>query len=227
MSGVLSSSPAEVKNRYAANESDQVSLREAVSALENLDSPSQLFLKDVMSSVSDIGVASARVRMQDSARGAMSFPYLSFLPVPAADIMKNMRKKDIISILEQLNAAPQNNLKKADLISWAVKFAPGLADKLPEEYDVSCLPCFRSVVKKTYIYLRRKYDWAGYYDENMEYHHFPFGAVPDDWNIHVQPSGEVQCGFQCGYRFPVDEITELLTLHGHNRCLNVFNERWE
>lgn len=223
MSGDLSICPTEAENRYAANETGQVSLREAVSELENLDEPSQLFLKNALSPISDIGSAPVRMRIPEEARRAVSFPYLSFSPVSASDIMDAMRKKDITAILDRLNIHPDGNLKKSDLIPWCIQNIPTLSDELPEEYYIACLPCFRRVIKKILIYLRRKFDWNGYYDGNMEYKRYPFGAVPDDMNFCVMPDGSVQTGSPCGYRFPVDEITELLTLHGYNRCLNGFD----
>lgn len=229
MPGDFSSNPIEAVNRYEANESDQVSLRDAVSELENLDEPSQLFLKDVLLRISDIGAAPVRARLPEAVPGAMLFPYLSFSAVPAAEIMDAMRKKDITAILDRLNIHPDDNLKKADLIPWCVQNIPTLADELPKEFVIACLPCFRSVIKKVHTYLRRKYDWS--YDSGVsvdggvEHYYnirFPFGAKPDDLNIHVSSDGTVQASPQCGYRFPVDEITELLTLHGHNRCINGF-----
>lgn len=222
MSADLSSSPTEAENRYAANESDQVSLREAVSALENLDEPAQLFLMKVFPPIGNIETASVRVQPPEEAHNILLFPYLSFSPVPVADIMDSMRKKDITAILDRLNIHPESNLKKADLIPWCVQNIPTLSDELPKEYIIACLPSFRKAIKKVYTYLRRKFDWDGYYTGDMEYVRLPFGAIPDDLNIHVSSDGVIQSGTQCGYRFPVDEITELLTLYGHNRCLNGF-----
>lgn len=234
MSGALSNNPTEAENRYSANESDQVSLRDAVSALENLGEPAQLFLKDVLLRISDIGAAPVRARLPEVARSAMQFPYLSFSPVPASEIMDAMRKKDITAILDRLNIHLDYNLKKADLIPWCVQNIPALADELPKEFVIACLPCFREAIKKVHTYLCRKYEWS--YDrgvsvdggvENYYSIRFPFGARPDDFNIHASPDGIIQSGPQCGYRFPVDEITELLTIYGHNRCLNGFDWRVE
>lgn len=223
MTGTLSSSSTEAENRYAANEVKQVSLREAVAALENLDEPAQLFLKSFLNAICDMGASPVRVRLPETARSALSFPYLSFSAVSSVDVMEAMRKKDITAILDRLNVHPEENLKKSDLIPWCVQNISTLSDELPEEYFVDCLPCFRGAVKKVYTYLRRKFDWDGYFNENMEYVRYPYGAIPDDLNICVSSDGRMQTSVQCGYRFPVDEITELLTLHGYNRFINGFD----
>lgn len=220
MSGALSSNPTEAENRYDANESDQVSLRDAVSALENLDDPSQLFLKKILPLIGNIEIPFVRERIPDAALCVLSFPYLSFSPVPASDIMDGMRKKDITAILDRLNIHPDGNLKKADLIPWCIQNVPLLADELPKEFVIVCLPCFRKSVNKVYTYLRRKFDWNDDYG-------VPFGVILDDFNVYALSDGTIEVGSQCGCRFPSDEITELLTLHGHNRCINGFGKRGE
>lgn len=215
MSGTLSNSPARAENQYNANESDQVSLRDAISELENLDEPAQLFLKNVLSPIGNIETYFIRKRIPDAALRVLSFPYLSFSPVPAADIMDGMRKKDITAILDRLCIHPESNLKKADLIPWCLQNIPMFSDELPKEFNISCLPCFRKSVKKVHTYLLRKFDWDCYYD-------VPYGVVFDDFNVYTLSDGTIQVGPQCGYRFPADEITELLTLYGYNRCINGF-----
>lgn len=81
---------------------------------------------------------------------------------------------------------------------------------------------FRSSRRKAYIYLKRKFDWE-YFTGGK----YPYGSEsgPMELKMSVGENGTVESEWNNDkkYYFPDDEITELLTLYGHNRCLNGFD----
>ncbi len=68
-------------------------------------------------------------------------------------------------------------------------------------------------VKKTYTYLRRKYEYHLEKDENGEMLAIPHGAI---LMLSRSPSGERESHYQ----LPDDDVTELLNQYGANRLLN-------
>lgn len=74
-----------------------------------------------------------------------------------------------------------------------------------------------------HVYLCRKFEWASYYNGNMERVNYPYGAIPDDLSIFISSSGITSNENLDLFHFPDDKITELLTQYGHNRCLGSFD----
>lgn len=153
-----------------------------------------------------------------------SAPFFDITRVEPSDIVPNLRKKDVEAVLDKVNIHPEQKMLKAELAKWCLENVPNLIEYLPERYYIACSPRFQTVIHKIIKYLRRKYEWDSFYNENMEKVRFPYGAKFVDLEIHFEYDNGIPGYYSTGNAgicyFPNDEITELLTLYGHNRCLN-------
>lgn len=68
---------------------------------------------------------------------------------------------------------------------------------------------FKKAQRKVYSYLLRKFGWDYYLKGDMSEYRYPHGSEE---------------GLSGLYWFPDDDITELLTKYGCNRCLTGFHE---
>ena len=70
-----------------------------------------------------------------------------------------------------------------------------------------------------YTYFLRKYEWEEAWGEDG-FFKIPHGSQCEDITLSLGLSGTSYSGDPDVYWFPDDEITQLLTEYGHNRCLN-------
>lgn len=154
-----------------------------------------------------------------------SEPFLDITRVGPDGIVPSLRKKDLDAILDKANIRPEQKLLKNELAKWCIENVPNLAEYLPERYYTVFSPSFQKIKHKTIKYLRRKYEWSYYYAETpsgMLKFYFPYGGIFEDELSYRQEISIRTDAEPLICHFPDDEITELLTLYGHNRCLNGF-----
>lgn len=154
-----------------------------------------------------------------------SAPFFDITRVGPGDIVPGFRKKDLEAVLDKADIHPEQKMLKAELAKWCLENVPNLAEYLPERYYIVCSFRFQKVIHKTIIYLRRKYEWSYYYVESpsgLLKFYFPYGGIFED-ELTSKQEISIRTGAEpLTCHFPDDEITELLTLYGHNRCLNGF-----
>lgn len=154
-----------------------------------------------------------------------SAPFFDIARVGPSDIVPNLKKREVEAVIDRANIHSEKKLLKVELAKWCLENVPNLAEYLPERYYVVCSPRFQKVIHKTITYLRRKHEWSYYYAEGtagMKQYFFPYGGIFED-EITLKQTISIRVGekpLTCF--FPEDEITELLTLYGHNRCLDGF-----
>ncbi len=153
-------------------------------------------------------------------------PFFDIVRVEPGNIVPEFRKKDVEAVLDKANIHPERKMLKEELAKWVLENVPNLAEYLPERYYIVCSPRFQKVVYKSIKYLRRKFEWDSFYNGNMEKMLYPHGAKFCDVEIQFGYTDGVFSSHSSGdpdiCYFPDDEITELLTLYGHNRCIGGF-----
>lgn len=177
------------------NKNLQISLEDAVAELENLSEQCQMILMPCL--WNDGGALHICEQSEETeALRSCRLVVIKELTDAAEDILSsNYRGKDIAEICERHGIKAPEHMSKRRLIEWSIENASNcfIAFAVSEE--------FRSSRRDTYIYLKRKYDWE-YFTGGK----YPYGSTGTK-----------------KYYFPDDKITELLTLYGHNRCLNGFD----
>lgn len=154
-------------------------------------------------------------------------PLVITLETPLQNKLLKMSKKDIVSALEKIGVEIPKKILKAELPQWCQENAPEVNNVITPTYDISLANSFHKAQRKTYTYLKRKYDWDCYYNENMDKKYFPYGSKQKDLVFSLSFNGEsvnTEMKMDEKYYFPDDDVTELLTLYHHNRCLNGFVE---
>ena len=137
------------------------------------------------------------------------FPSVFLDPVEATDeqLLTALSKPQIIRALTASGITGyRDNMRVATLRKWCVETLPQLWSVLPKAQAVIFSAKVHSNRRKLYTYLLRKYEWDAPWDGDVPVV-IPFGAqyCPDEPDT---------------FYFPDDEITDLLTEYGHNRCLN-------
>lgn len=138
-------------------------------------------------------------------------PFFEYNIASAELVMDKMAKKDILEILMQEGYVPKEKLTKEKLITWCANNIPHMSKDLPQIVLLSCSQCFQGALKETYRYLCRKYEWSTFY-----------GETETEKSVVFYPNEAVFANSNVCY-FPDDEITNLLTKYGHNRCLGGFD----
>lgn len=212
------------KNTYMAS---QFTLSQAVAELENLTDSAQYFIKDFLyqSLYHDVKELACPVQENDSC--LLQCPLLEATD-SSQEALKYFKRNQIIQILDDHGITGfKRNMKHEALIEWCIENIPDLWEVFPKVYVFRFSAYFQTARRKVYTYLLRKYDWDAYYDGNMNRIEYPHGAKFEDYisTYRYSSDGFVridQSGNPNMCYFPDDEITALLTLYGHNRCLNGF-----
>ncbi len=187
--------------------SSQMTLKDAVAEVENFSDDCQLFIKNFPQEEPVVFSAA------ENDPELLSCSLLSTSPLEPQKILEQMQKKEIMSMLKKAGYVPEKNMIKAELIPWCIDNVPDLKTFLPDIVQISISPYAHKNWRKLYKYLRRKYDWESFYLESETYG-MQEVSVPAE-SEYADKNQQVLV-----YSFPEDEITELLTLYGYNRCLN-------
>ena len=151
-------------------------------------------------------------------------PFIQFIPLR----LRDCTDRHIYSFLDKVGQRPTHELTGDDLVKWVENMVSKREIELYlQKKYIAVIPFYRNTMKKAYRYLVRKFNWTDYYfncDNRLHHVRFPSDAQFDKSVMALFGDG-VNPGegnsFTC--LFPDDEITELLTLYGHNRCVGGFN----
>lgn len=222
-------------DRYSTEE-----FQKAVGLIENLNDDAQLFLKSVLGVIApqNYGIFWFESDITHTYITATSFsgftansasvdwlsscPYLDFAPMQ----LENLSVDEIWNVIRTANIQEDtlpSMTTKNELIEWCKKNVADIERYLPNRSYVYVL-FYQKVMFNVLTYLRRKFDWNTYFITESDHAKkvlYPCGAKFDEpltslFGDGVSPGK----GTRLCCRFPDDEITELLTLYGHNRCLN-------
>lgn len=198
------------------NKNLQIPLEEAVAELENLTDDLQ---RSIMPCLwNDGGALHIREAGGDfEALRTCRLVEIREINADAATILSGQyRAKDIQDICARHDIQAPERISKKRLIEWCIENAADcfIAFVMSDG--------FRSSRRDAYIYLKRKYDWE-YFTGGK----YPFGSQEGamDLKISIGENGKVENEWHIDrkYYFPDDQITDLLTIYGHNRCLNGFD----
>lgn len=212
---------------------------EEIAIIENYSDITQQLLKTILGVIVKYNTGSVWVEFNEEHTQIISFsplsssfisttseivlnnPFIKLAPVELGDCTD----RHINELLDIIGNRPTHNLKGNDLISWCKNAIPDIAYYLRNRFMVY-VPFYRKTMRMVLQYLVRKFDWDTYRftgDDCVKKVRYPCGAKFDKSIISLFGDG-VNPGkgtsFDC--YFPDDEITRLLTLYGHNRCLNGF-----
>lgn len=206
-------------------ESMQITLASAVSAVENLNDTDQCRIKDFLYESLYHDVTDFPVLANES-DFLLHCSLLELVDTSESTALQLFKRNQIIAILDEHNIAGfKRNMSLGNLISWCIENISDVWSVFPRVYVLRFSSDFQKNRRGLYSYLLRKYDWDFYCDGEMRRFRYPHGAKFEsvDITITIEPDGAHICnsyGNPNMCHFPDDEITTLLTLYGHNRCLN-------
>lgn len=204
-------------------EAQQFSLKDAVSELENLNEECQKIVRDFLYQALYQNASEFPVLAENCNAGLLYCALLNQIEAPEI-ALQALKRNQILQILDAHSVTGfKRNMSLKNLISWCIDNVPDVWSVFPQIYVFRFVANFKTAQRRVYTYLLRKYDWETYYNEEMEEIRYPHGAKFEDFSITVSLSGTQQSGNPNVCHFPDDEVTKLLTLYGHNRCLNGFD----
>lgn len=211
---------------------------EEIGFIENYSDEEQSLLKSLLAITAKHDTGKVWIELNDDHSKITEIsPYRSdFVPVAADCILKNpfisfiptlitdCNDRHIYDILNTIGKRPSHDLSGNDLVFWCKNSVPEFDDYLRNRYLV-VVPFYRNTMKYTYEYIKRKLD-SNTFMLDTESHlcsvNYPSGASFGKPVMDVFPNDTTHIGDAAVCFFPDDQITELLTLYGHNRCLNGF-----
>lgn len=194
----------------------QIPLCDAIAELENLTDECQQLIKPYLwndGGVLHVFELTAKTEQLKSCK----LIEIRELDIDAEQtIASAYRGKDLVEICGRHGIQAPERMSKKRLVNWCVENAKScfISFTFAAEYK----KCLNGVFR----YLRRKFDW----DETI-HNKYPWGSRQRDGSITLTVSADGVTATSASdwdnrYYFPDDEITELLTLYGHNRCLGGF-----
>lgn len=227
----LLNEPVEVGVNKNILDRQQFTLEDVVAELENMTEIAQLKLEEIIKwSYADYPDKSSAfpVLWNESNDSLSRCPLLVEIVDPEAAI-RLFKRNQIISFLDEHGISGfKRNMSVKNLIAWCFENIEQPLSIFPKVMVFKISERFQKARRDALIYLRRKFDWDFYYNGEMQRMRFPHGSSAGDLIITISPDGSRNCANNSGvYFFPNDRITELLTLYGHNRCLNGYHEQPE
>lgn len=202
----------------------QIPFKEVVTALESLNKECQ---KEVMSLLRlNLYDKCDIFYIQDRYFGDLLISPL-FISVESTpdNLLKAYSKEDLLSILQEKDIEGyRSSMRIATLIRWCLENIPDLWGVIPLAQAIRFSDQVQKSRRKLYTYLLRKYAWEEIWGENGVFM-VPHGAKCEDVTLSISLDGVSMSGNSDTYWFPDDEITQLLTEHGHNRCLNGYRPK--
>lgn len=208
---------------HGTNKNLQTSLEGAVAELENLSDEAQIVIKDFLysslyGSQNEFPILAGKASQELRLCGL-----LETIDSPSA-ALRVFKRNQIIKILDEHTITGfKRNMSLNNLIGWCVENITDMWSVFPQITVFRFSDSFQKSQRQTYIYLLRKYEWDSYLDENMNAIQYPHGAVFEDVSLLIPQDGCKTEGNPNVCHFPDDKITKLLTLYGHNRCLNGYD----
>ena len=227
----LLSEPAEAGINKNTLDRQQFTLEDAVAELENMTKNAQRELEEIIkwSCDDNSDKSSAFPVLWNESNDCLSrCPLLVEIADPEVAI-RLFKRNQIISVLDAHGISGfKRNMGVGNLIAWCFENIEQPLSIFPKVMVFKISERFQKARKNVLIYLRRKFEWDFYYNGEMQRMRFPYGSSAGNLIITISPDGSRNCTDNSGiYYFPDDRITELLTLYGHNRCLNGYHEQQE
>lgn len=201
----------------------QIAFDDAVAELENLPDADQKVIKEFLYQHLYGDATEYSVLADKISDNLPKCPLLEQIDAPNI-ALQTLRRNQIIKALDAHDISGfKRNMSLKDLAAWCSENVSDIWDVFPRVYVFRFSNSFQNSHRKVYSYLRRKYDWDYYYDEDMKKVRYPFGGKFADVCITFSDGVKYQSGGSGICFFPDDDVTRLLTFYGHNRCLNGFD----
>lgn len=207
-------------------EHQQFTLEEAVAELENLTEAAQRKLGEIIQWSNADNGAEFTVLWDEAYESLSRCPLIVEVSNPKTAI-KLFKRNQIISILDEHKISGfKRNMSVDNLRAWCVETIEEPLSVFPKVMVFTISKRFQKARRSVLTYLRRKFEWEFYYNDEMQRIRYPYGSLAGDLTITVSSDGTTECTDDSSiFFFPDDRITELLTLYGHNRCLNGYREQ--
>ena len=197
----------------------QIPFKDVVASLESLSEPSQEKVTELLYrnfyEKTDVFYIQERC-FEDLVRSPL------FTPVDSTpdNLLRAYSKDELLAVLQESGLEGYRpNMRIATLIRWCLENIPNLWDVIPPVHAVRFSDQVLKSRRKLYTYLLRKYEWEEVWGEDGPVK-VPHGSQCEDLVASIGLDGVSFSGNPDAYWFPDDEITDLLTEYGHNRCLN-------
>lgn len=200
--------------KHGANKADQLSIEEAVSAIEALSVPAQKYIQRFFGSLSYSSDVTFTCEVTPITEELKTCPLFTYKDTPLSSILGTFTKAQLLDVCAQISVplTLKKNAAKAALSGWILDHADLCSYEFPRRIDFSFLPQFVGCARSTYSYLLRKFRYDSLFDPEGEFVYMPHGSVLREDGL---------------YYFPDDKITALLTYYGCNRCLNGFKAQYD
>lgn len=199
----------------------QIEFKDAIAELENLSDNCQYIFKNFLEQSLTLKTAEFPVLVNRSSDELLSCTLLKQINAPDV-ALQIFKRNQIIQILDAHNISGfKRNAGQTNLISWCLENIEGIWEVFPRIYVFQFSEYFQKARKKVYTYLRRKYDWASFYNDDMRRMKYPYGAQSGGFSVIISTDLSASISRMEDpnkHYFPNDEITQLLTFYGHNRC---------
>ncbi len=222
----LLNEPAESGINKNTLDRQQFTLEDAVAELENLTEAAQRKLGEIIQ-WSNVDNATEFPILWDEAYASLSgCPLLIEVSNPKTAI-KLFKRNQIISILDEHKISGfKRNMSVDNLRAWCVEIIEEPLSVFPKVMVFKISDRFQKARRSVLMYLRRKFEWEFYYNDEMQRIRYPYGSSAGNLTITVSSDRTAECTDDSSIFFFLDDrITELLTLYGHNRCLNGYREQ--
>ena len=212
---IFNSNSSKVKSPHPQ---DSFSLSESVAVLESCSKKAQMEVQNLF-----YNFLSSKTVVYPLASGTEATELLEKGIIVQVDDVKvslsGYARNDLRTKIEPYtrNMKFNKNMKLSLLIDWVIINIPEALSDLCKEYIPASLhPRFLKSKQKLYTYLNRKYRTESIFDgDNLI--ELPYGAQVFT-TITINPiTKEKEC--LTSYRFPDDEITDLLNKYNANRCI--------
>lgn len=154
-----------------------------------------------------------------SAELVVEHPFIKLAPIKLSDCTD----RHINELLAVIGRHPAHDLRGKELVQWCENAVPEILPLMQNRFMVY-VPFYRHTMREVFQYLCRKFDWNTYsftqggLTKKVVY---PGGARFDGALMALFGDGlNPGRGTSFACYFPNDDITGLLTLYGHNRCVN-------
>ena len=202
----------------------QIPFRDAVAALEALNESSQKKIQEMLGNTMFHKVDVFYLQ-ECSFDDLIHSPLVSLVESNPGDLLQAYSKSELLAILQEKGLEGYRiNMRIATLIRWCLENIPNLWEVIPPAQAVRFSDQVQKSRRKLYTYLLRKYEWEEVLGETG-FFKIPHGAQGEDVSISISLDGVSFSGDPDVYWFPDDEITQLLTEYGHNRCLNGYQPK--
>jgi len=183
---------------------------EIINLIESLSIDCQLSLNEILHYKLKSYSTAAGVNESEELHTLIENGLLVAVKNPEAQLRRFINVSDLNSRISPLKIPGfKKNMSYENFIRWCLETIP---DRIPEIFSdivvVKIAPEYKNSFRKISNYLRRKFDFEFFTD----------GEIDDDGKFiyYSEPWGSVETYH--GYKFPDDDITELLDKYEANRC---------